>query len=342
MSLPLFLPALAVAGFLLSYLGAILTRRAAWALKAIDHPKGGRKIHQKPTPLFGGIGIGMTIILLVVVGIKAEWFSSPQIQPLQLWGFVCALLLLLGVGYADDRWDISAWGRAALYFLACVIIVLTGTSIHQITSFTTPSLLGDVVTLGWLMAVLYATKFLDGLDGLVAGQTVIGAGLIVFLCLMPLFYQPPVALLAIIVFGAFAGFLPSNLSPAKQFLGEEGSVIAGFSLGFLSIVSGAKMATAFMAIGIPLADAIFVVLGRCLRGVSPFKGDDTHLHFKLLRLGLSQRQVVGLYWGLALGAGILAFGFQTRGKFLLILGLLIGTAILSWFAGFRTRARRKL
>ena len=75
--------------------------------------------------------------------------------------------------------------------------------------------------------------------------------------------------------------------------------------------------------------------------VSPFRGDDTHLHFKLLRLGLSPRHVVALYWCLALGAGILAFGLQTRGKFLLMLALLVGTATLSWFAGFRTRVKNR-
>ena len=72
------------------------------------------------------------------------------------------------------------------------------------------------------------------------------------------------------------------------------------------------------------------------------KGDDTHLHFKLLKLGLSQRQVVALYWCLALTAGVLAFGLQTRGKFLLMVGLLVGTAALSWIVGFRTRVRRNV
>lgn len=362
MSLTVFLLLLFIVGCGLSWIASLVTRHFAWTWHAIDQPSGGRKVHQKPTPLLGGLGIGATIILLVFIGLQSGWFVSHQIRPMQLWGFVLALLLLLAVGYADDRWDISVRWRFVAYAFACLLIVLTGTSIRQITDWTgggfislenwkwtipffgtsaTLSLPGDLLTLGWLLAVLYATKFLDGLDGLVAGQTVIGAGLIVFLTLMPLFFQPSVAILAMIVLGSFAGFLPVNMSPAKQFLGESGSVIAGFSLGFLSIVSGAKVATAFMAVGIPLADALVVIIGRCLRGTSPFKGDDTHLHFKLVKLGLSHRQVVRLYWCLALAAGVLAFGLQTRGKFLLMIGLLAGTAAVSWIVGFRTRLRQR-
>ena len=361
MTLPLFLFFLFLVSLALSWIGAVLTRQLAWSLKAIDQPAGGRKIHRHPTPLLGGIGIGITMIVLIYLGLDQGWFASQQIHPLQLWGFISAIALLLIVGYADDRWDVSVWWRSMAYALACIIIVATGTGIHQVTDWggggvialdrwiwhssffgvlLSLSFPGDLLTISWLLAVLYATKFLDGLDGLVSGQTMIGAGLIVFLTLSPMFYQPSVAVLAMIVFGAFAGFLPSNFSPAKQFLGESGSVIAGFSLGFLSIVSGAKVATAFMAIGIPLADALFVVLGRCLRGTSPFQGDDTHLHFKLVRWGMSQRQVVCLYWCLALGAGVLAFGLQTRGKFLLMVALLLGTAVFSWFVGFRINRKK--
>ena len=362
MILPVFLVSLFLVGVILSWLASFATRKLAWRWNAIAQPTGGRRVHQKPTPQLGGIGIGLTIILLILVGMSAGWFSSLQIRPLQLGGFVVALGILLAVGYADDRWDISAGLRLALYTLACLIIIISGTSIHQVTGISGHGLMrldqwsalfsfsgrhlnlafpGDLLTLLWLLAVLHATKFLDGLDGLVAGQTVIGAGLIVFLTLSAAFFQPAVAILAIIVLGAFAGFLPINMHPARQFLGESGSTIAGFSLGFLAIVSGAKVATAFMALGIPLVDALLVVVGRCLRGTSPFRGDDTHLHFKLVKSGLSKRQVVMLYWSVALVAGVMAFGFQTRGKFLLMLGLLIGTASLSWLAGTRSRSPSK-
>lgn len=346
MSLSIFLTIIFFIGAALSWLLSFWSRRLSVQVNAIDQPKGGRKVHQKPTPLLGGVGIVVTILVLTIIGMHFSWFASTQIRPMQLWGFLAALVLLLLVGCADDCWDISVRIRFIAYILACVLIVVSGTSIHLITNWVgvVPVALGrwtgDALTLVWMLSVLYTTKFLDGLDGLVAGQTVIGAGLIVFLTLSAAFFQPSVAILAMIVLAAYAGILPVNMDPARLFLGESGSVIAGFSLGFLSIVSGAKLATAFMAIGIPLADAAIVIIARCLRGTSPFRGDDTHLHFKLVRFGLSKRHVVMLYWCLALGAGILAFGLQTRGKFLLMVGLLIGTATLSWFAGTRTRSSK--
>ncbi len=129
------------------------------------------------------------------------------------------------------------------------------------------------------------------------------------------------------------------MHPAKQFLGEAGSTLAGFSLAFLSIVGGAKVATALMALGLPLADASLVMIGRAFRHAPLWRGDDTHLHFKLLKAGLSQRTVVFVMWAIALLFGILAFGFQTRGKILLVVALVGLTAILSVFAGVMRKSR---
>jgi UDP-GlcNAc:undecaprenyl-phosphate GlcNAc-1-phosphate transferase len=243
-----------------------------------------------------------------------------------------------------------------LYVLACAIVVVTGTSITRVTSlgghgawslvwqsfaigswhFSFPA---DIFTLGWLLAVLFATKFMDGLDGLVTGQTTIGAGLIAALTLSAAFFQPPVTILAILVAAAYLGFLPWNIHPAKQFLGESGSVIAGFALGFLSIVSGAKLATALMALGLPLVDVAVVMIGRLIRRVPLWQGDRTHLHFRLLEAGLSQRQSVVLLWLIALAFGIAALTLQTRGKILLLLALILVTVLLS--VGSSMKARKK-
>jgi len=123
-------------------------------------------------------------------------------------------------------------------------------------------------------------------------------------------------------------------------LGESGSTIAGFCLGFLSIVGSAKLATGLMALGLPLMDASLVITGRMLRGVSPFRGDKTHLHFKLLDAGLSQRQVVMVMWGLSLLCGLLALSLQTRGKVAVLGFLFVATAGLSFIAGKYARAKQ--
>lgn len=330
---------------ILSWLATFGSRWFARRFQAIDRPTGGRKIHKKNMPLWGGVGIAVVIILfygILVFLYRSGW--ETYFYQEQLVGFILALVVLLIVGMLDDRYDLSPWIRFPIYACACLIVMLTGTSIEQVTRLTgqggmTLGFLEWPVTFVWLFGVTLTMKILDGLDGLVTGQTVIGAGLIAALALTPAYFQPPVAVLAVIIGAAYLGFLPVNMNPAKQFLGESGSVIAGFSLAFLAIVSGTKVATALMAIGLPLADASFVLVGRMLRGVSPFRGDDTHLHFKLLKAGLSQRWAVFTLWMIALAFGVVALGLQTRGKVLLLIGLLVLTILLSYFSSLMRRSR---
>ncbi len=334
---------------------AMAVRRYARREKILDQPRGGRKIHHEAMPLLGGWAIGLTIIFFVLSCIRLGWLEPPNlgtIQPLQISGFLVGVAILLVGGYLDDRYDLSPRLQILFPILAAISVILTGTSVVQVTRLAGHggfSLVwwqagvvrfpADLLTLLWLLAVTYAMKFLDGLDGLVTGQTVIGAGLIAALALSPAYFQPPVFLLALIIAAAFLGFLPWNIHPAKQFLGEAGSTLAGFSLGFLSIVGGAKVATALMALGLPLADASLVMLGRLVRGAPLWRGDDTHLHFKLLKAGLSQREVVFLLWLIALLFGLLAFGLQTRGKILLVVVLVGLTVLLSVMANVMRKSR---
>jgi UDP-GlcNAc:undecaprenyl-phosphate GlcNAc-1-phosphate transferase len=202
------------------------------------------------------------------------------------------------------------------------------------------SLPSDALTFVWIVAATYATKVLDGLDGLVTGEAVIGAGIVGALTLSTSFFQPTVAIFAAIIGGAFLGFLPRNAHPAKQFLGESGSTIAGFSLAVLSILSSAKIAVALSVLAIPMTDVALVIAGRVARGVPWYKGDNTHLHFRLLQAGFSQRSAVLLLWGVSFASGLLALTLQTRGKIFLIVTLVASTALASFVAGLKTRKQK--
>lgn len=356
-----YLPWALIAATALSWGGAFLTRRLAFRLKAIDLPTEKRKIHTRPTPLLGGLGIGLTMLglitgVLLLNGGEEIWLGSHNVQTVQILGFLLAILILLVGGALDDRFNLKPRVQILFPVIAAFVVMASGTRILHVTnwlnggafslvweeirlgafSFLWPA---DPLTLIWILTVTYTTKFLDGLDGLVSGQAVIGTGLIAGLSLTAAYFQPEVALLAIIVGGAFLGFLPHNLTPAKQFLGESGSTIAGFSLAFLAMLGGAKMATAFMAIGLPLVDAGVVVTGRILRGVSPFKGDKTHLHFRLLDIGFKQKHAVYFMWGLSLGFGLAAFGLQSVGKIALVAAIVILTISLSLYTGNKLRKR---
>lgn len=310
-----------------SFFGAFFVRRLALKIGVIDLPRGGRKIHDRPIAMWGGLGIAASIVVAV-------WTFLPVSTPFI--GFMIGIVILLVGGMLDDKFDLHPRIQILFPIAAAIVVVATGTHIVSITNWTDGSALylpwTSLPTIAWLLVVTYATKLMDGVDGLVTGQVVIGSFLIATLA-MGKFFQPEVALLAVIVGGAFLGFLPNNFHPAKQFLGESGSTIAGFCLGFLAIVGSAKLATGLMALGLPLVDAGLVITGRMLRGVSPFRGDKTHLHFKLLDAGLSQRQVVFVMWGLSLLCGLLALSLQTRGKVVVLAFLITATAGLSFVAG---------
>lgn len=333
----------------LSYVLAIASSRWAHRLGAVDQPSGGRKIHTKPIPLFGGVGIAITI----VIGIVLVWSQGlfADLGTRQLIGFVAGIIILAIGGMTDDVASRSAGTQIVFPILASLAVVASGTGIVQITNpsggglslvwwkIANISLPADLLTVMWLLFATYATKLLDGLDGLVTGLAVIGSAMVGAHTLSAAYFQPGVAMLSGIVGGSFAGFLPRGAHPAKQFLGELGSTLAGFSLGFLAIVSSAKVAIALAVIAIPLADAALVILNRVRRGVSPWVGDATHLHFRLLRAGVPHRTAVYLYWVASFVAGILALSLQTRGKALLIIGLCALTGAVSWGVGRMARGK---
>ncbi len=313
------------------------TQRIARLIGAIDAPSSARKIHAHPTPLLGGVGIGLVLACASVVA----WVMGALTSSLLL-GFLVGVALILIVGVLDDVYGVAPWIRFSVYALAVGALMYGGVSIEHVTHWSGRGVwsLGNwsgLITFLWLYVVLFATKLLDGMDGLVTGQTIVASATIAGLCFFTPFYQPVVGLMALGVLCAFGGFFPWNRYPARQFLGESGSVLAGFCIGLLATLSSAKVATAFMAVGVPIADAGIVILGRLWRKQSMFQGDTTHLHFKLLRYGLHPTQIILVYWGIAIVAGLLALVLQSKGK-LLLAGALVGlTAILSFMTGNKER-----
>jgi UDP-GlcNAc:undecaprenyl-phosphate GlcNAc-1-phosphate transferase len=176
---------------------------------------------------------------------------------------------------------------------------------------------------------MYTTKLLDGLDGLVSGITVIGSLIIFGIAMSNNVAQYNTALLALMLAGAYSGFLLFNFNPAKIFLGEGGSLLAGFLLGVLAIISGSKVATTILIMGIPILDVIWTIFRRMKAGKNPFKtADRKHLHFRLLDVGLNQKQAVIFLYFLTALFGSFALFLQTLGKVVTFIILIIVMIIL--------------
>ncbi len=328
----------------LSFLFVPLVRRVALRFHIVDErtQAPARKIHTRPTPLLGGIAIFCSFFILVLFlylwGID---FPESQIKAKYFLGMLLGALLLMIGGYFDDRYSLSPRKQIIWPIAAALVIIASGIGITYITNpFGGPlgteqirlddyekilfwfrgwpykfTILADLFTFLWLLGMMYTTKFLDGLDGLVPGVTIIGALIVAALALDPVVDQPVTALLAILLAGCFAGFLFWNWHPAKIFLGEGGSLFAGFMLGALSIVSGSKVATTALVFGIPILDVLWVIARRLFwERHSPLRADRKHLHFRLLDIGLSHRKTVLLLYFLTAYVGVTALFLQSRGK----------------------------
>lgn len=327
-----------------------LVVKIAKRLGVLDIPGAARKIHQKPMPLLGGLAPWFGFCL--VVGVIVFWFPelfTAAVPIKHLIGVVIGGTVLMIGGALDDRYRLRPIQQIIFPIIAALMVVASGIGVHEITNpfggviqlvrwewvlffwqgipyhFSFPA---DLFTFAWLLGMMYTTKFLDGLDGLVAGLTAIGCIIIVFLTTTTQWYQPEVGVLAAIAAGAFAGFLVWNFHPAKIFLGEGGSTFAGFLLGTLAIISGGKIATALLVFGLPILDIAWIILRRIFwEHRSAAQDDRKHLHFRLLDLGLSQRGAVLVFYVLATVFGITTLVLQSREK-LVAFGILVVLMII--------------
>ncbi len=322
--------------FLISVACTTLVRTLATKLSITDKPGDKRKIHTKPIPLWGGLAIytamwGSVFLYTILAPAHFPDIIGRHVEHSDLLFAALGGLLILVGGMLDDVYNLKPWQQIIWPIAAACIIVSAGIGIEHVSNPLGGTIeLGgwsSVVTFMWLMVVMYTTKFLDGLDGLVSGMTVINAVIIAVLSLF-FFINIPTAILAVIIASAYAGFLVFNFNPASIFLGESGSLLAGYFLGILAIISGAKLATTMLILGIPILDAVWVISRRMfIERRSPFQADRKHIHFRLLDAGLSQRQAVLVLYIFASIFGVAALFLQSTQKLIGVF-VLIGVMVV--------------
>ena len=291
-------------------------------LRIIDQPTGGRKIHRVPTPLLGGtaIFIGFFLPTVLVLGFSNH-LTFGEINLWQYAGFFLAGLILLIGGSLDDKFNLSPKYSVWFPVAAALTASLAGIGVSKLTNpigeaIVVSSGASAVITFVWLIVMSYATKLLDGVDGLTTSVATIGSLVIAALALSQAYFQPDVALIALMFGAALIGFLLWNLPVARIFLGEGGSTFLGFSLGVLSVIAGSKMVTLLLVLGVPCLDVGQVIYRRLREHRSVTSGDRYHFHHLLFDAGFSERQVVAIYAGSSLVFGLTTLVFSSTYKIL--------------------------
>ncbi|MBU0661383.1 undecaprenyl/decaprenyl-phosphate alpha-N-acetylglucosaminyl 1-phosphate transferase [Patescibacteria group bacterium] len=318
-------------------------------LAIVDDPKkADRKIHKQLMPLGGGLAIYVSLSLFLAIAVYSGLIGT-DIPISSLIGLAIGGAIIMAGGLLDDKKTLKPKQQIIFPIIAAVIAIVSGVGIESMTNPTGGilhldmysisinglgqwMLLADTIVFVWLIGMMFTTKLLDGLDGLATGIVAIGASIIWIMALSPQWFQPEVALFASIFLGSCLGFLYWNFFPAKIFLGEGGSIFIGYILGSLAIISGSKIATTVLVMGIPMLDMFRVMLRRFKKKSSVFHGDSEHIHFQLLETGLSHKQAVLLLYSISFLLGFSTFFLQQIAQlialsFLFVLMLILAT----WF-----------
>ena len=313
------------AAFFVTLVSIHLLRPLARKAGLVDIP-GGRKTHDRDTPLIGGIGI--------FLGLLAGLFMNPEILATYRPLLAISCLLLL-TGLVDDYLPLPAIVRLAIQVLAAWLMYSWGDNRLQTLGrlFTDSEFfLGRwamVMTIFATVGVVNAINMIDGMDGLSGG---LGAVCLLFLAVAAFWSgnSPALFTIAITALACLAAFLLVNYrapmkKPALVYLGDSGSTMLGFVLAWLLIeasqggadrVMPASVALWFVAI--PLMDTVYLFISRPLTGKSPFEPGTDHLHHLMAMHGMPKAKVVLLLWvaGFLLGgAGLAIYAVSVMERF---------------------------
>jgi UDP-GlcNAc:undecaprenyl-phosphate GlcNAc-1-phosphate transferase len=313
-------------------MGTFAMRAIARKYNIADHPSE-RRINTKPVPRAGGLAVAGAFALIgtLLVIFSAQLGLSAGSGAAELTSSGAAALLLgtviAGViGLIDDRYDLRARWQIVGQFLIALIPIAFGLRIAFISNplgagdLLFPDAIALGVTIFWTLGMQNSMNFIDGLDGLSGGISLFAA---VTLGVIALPTSPLLAALSFTLAGALAGFLRFNFYPASIYMGTSGILAVAYALAVLALLGTAKVAAALLILGVPIIDALFVIVGRIAAGRSPYTPDESHIHRRLLSYGFSHRGSVLVLYALTAALSILALLLTGSATLYAFMGLLV-------------------
>ena len=280
--------------FFLSFSVLYCMRKVGYAVGLVDKPNA-RKHHEGVVPLVGGLSLCITVLYFLYV--NAAEFKRVEVAA------ACLTVLVL-IGVADDRFDISFKLRMGVQaILALIIMNYTGLTLSHVGNvfglgvLDFPVVLDSIITVIAVIGAINAFNMVDGIDGLLGGLASV-----TFTALGTVFFMSGneyLGTICLLIVTALVPYIMLNLGfplgrRFKIFMGDAGSMFIGFSVVWMLIrgtqepeVIAFKPVTALWVIAIPLMDMATIMIRRMRKGHSPFKPDREHLHHICQRIGLS-------------------------------------------------------
>lgn len=315
-------------------------QRLGYRWGMIDQP-GARKIHVKPMVRIGGLAIFLGTLLAWGLCLPLSISFTPQAS-LPVVGVLLASIGFFGIGFADDRWNLSPYWRLLLQAIVVTLVWCMGVQIHALPFpfvGTIPlGLLSLPITFLWLAGMANAINWLDGMDGLATGIATIAATMFALLAWQH--QDLPVLILSLSLAGATFGFWFYNRKPAQLYMGDGGSYFIGGMLAGIGVLSMTDLsfttnAIPYIVLGVPIVDMMLVMLARVMNRKSIFYPDQRHIHHRLLHLNLSQSAAVWTIYGLVFWSGLGAnsllvtpWGWSSVMGVLMVLGLVNRTGLM--------------
>ncbi|GGK01580.1 undecaprenyl-phosphate alpha-N-acetylglucosaminyl 1-phosphate transferase [Lentibacillus kapialis] len=294
-------------------------------LNATDKPNH-RKVHAAPVPTLGGLAIFASFLIgLLILQPAGEYHLAIIIG-----GFA-----MIGLGFIDDMFDVSAKAKFIIQLGVAVFIVFWGGL--QVEFINLPfggeiefGFLSSVVTILWIVGVTNAINLIDGLDGLAAGVSAIA--LFTLGVMAVIMNDVYVATMAFILFFSSAGFLRYNFYPAKIFMGDTGALFLGYMISVLALL-GFKNVTVISFIipifilGVPISDTLIAMVRRYINNMPIASPDSAHLHHRLIKAGFTHKQTVLLIYALSamFSAAAILFSMTTVWGSILIFSIALLT-----------------
>lgn len=330
-----------VTSFAMTYLAIPLIIHIAIKKNLLDEPND-RRSHAVSTPSLGGIAIFTGTLFSVIMWTPYSHFAQLQF-------ILCAFIIIFLIGAKDDIDPISPSKKFFGQLFAASILVFRAdirlTGLYGIFGiYETPEVASIALSIFTIIVIINAFNLIDGINGL-SGSV----GILISSLLGTWFFlkgRTELAVLSFALIGALIAFLKYNITPAKIFMGDTGSLLLGLissilAIQFIELQEGFEASPYYFKAApslviailiLPLFDTLRVFILRLAEGKSPFHPDRKHIHHILIDRGLTHMQATGILFFINIVFIILAVVLQDVGNFILLLIILILAVLLSVYA----------